>query len=68
MSTASKARKKAMKRAKDAADPERTAVRNAIRRGVAPKWCTPWRRKGIKKIISSFGMIIDVKAIERASK
>lgn len=37
MSYASKARKKAMKKAKDLEDPERTQVRNAIRRGKVPR-------------------------------
>jgi hypothetical protein len=38
MSHASKARKKAMKRAKDREDPERAQVRNMIKQGKVPRW------------------------------
>ena len=38
MSTASKAREKARKRALDAQDPERKNIRNLIRRGKIPRW------------------------------
>jgi hypothetical protein len=76
MSTAKKNRHKAMKRAADAADPERQQVRNLIRRGKIPRWSylgrdhdvakKGWgrrglRRNGIMRIAGAFGVIFDTK-------
>ncbi len=57
MSHSSKARKKAARKAKDAAEPERTEVRNKIRRGKVPRLSSI-----AGKIVDSFGMIFEVKA------
>ncbi len=78
MSYAKKARAKAAKLAADEADPERRNIRNAIRRGKAPRYATvqggvekkwlqlPGNRmvkamKPGRKIVSTFGMILDTK-------
>lgn len=48
MSYAFRARKKALKRSKDAEDPERREVRNAIRNGRAPRLTMIQDRKILK--------------------
>lgn len=60
MSYAFRARKKAMRRALDAADPERRQVRRMIRRGIAPRFTMQLKRfkyKNVDKKYLVFGRL-----------